>query len=73
MLAKTVADFKLMAKDVFILIGGPDGLSPECLARANQKWSLSALTFPHALARVLMLEQLYRACSMLENHPYHRE
>lgn len=55
------------------LIGGPDGLSDRCLKRANVKWSLSALTFPHTLARVILLEQLYRATSLLANHPYHRE
>ena len=57
---------------VCLLIGGPDGLAPECLTRAQQRWSLSKLTLPHALARVLVQEQLYRAWSLLTNHPYHR-
>lgn len=57
---------------VCLLIGGPDGLSPECLSRASRKWGLSKLTLPHALARVLVLEQLYRAASLLSGHPYHR-
>ena len=60
-------------RDVALLIGGPDGFTPEVLARANFKWSLSKLTFPHALVRVVLAEQLYRAHSLLNNHPYHRE
>lgn len=59
--------------DVALLIGGPDGFAPEVLARANYKWALSKLTFPHALVRVVLAEQLYRAHSLLTNHPYHRE
>lgn len=54
------------------LIGGPDGLAPECLQRADWRWSLSPLTLPHGLARVVMAEALYRAWSVLQNHPYHR-
>lgn len=57
---------------VCLLIGGPDGLSAECLSRARHKWGLSRLTLPHALARVLVLEQLYRAHSLQSGHPYHR-
>ncbi len=60
-------------ENLALLIGGPDGLGPEVLARANQRWSLSRLTFPHALVRLLLAEQLYRAYSVLANHPYHRE
>ena len=60
-------------RDVAFLIGGPDGLAPECLARADERLSLSALTFPHGLVRVLLAEQLYRAISLLKGHPYHRE
>ena len=55
-----------------ILIGGPDGLSPACLARADVCWSLSDLTLPHPLVRVLLAEQLYRAWTITVNHPYHR-
>ena len=55
------------------IIGGPDGLSADCRAAANSLWSLSSLTLPHSMARVILLEQLYRAWSMLQNHPYHRE
>lgn len=59
-------------RDVCLLIGGPDGHAPEVLARADKKWSLSKLTLPHALVRVVVAEQLYRAWSLLSNHPYHR-
>jgi 23S rRNA (pseudouridine1915-N3)-methyltransferase len=55
-----------------MLIGGPDGLAPACLARANQLWSLSSLTLPHALVRIVVGEQLYRAMSLRAGHPYHR-
>jgi 23S rRNA (pseudouridine1915-N3)-methyltransferase len=55
------------------LIGGPDGLGPEILKQATWRWSLSALTFPHAMVRVMLAEALYRAHSVLHNHPYHRE
>ena len=58
--------------DIALLIGGADGLSQECLSAAKSKWSLSKLTFPHPLARVILAEQLYRAWSLLNNHPYHR-
>ncbi|MBM4196099.1 MAG: 23S rRNA (pseudouridine(1915)-N(3))-methyltransferase RlmH [Gammaproteobacteria bacterium] len=58
---------------VAILIGGPDGLSDACRARANRLWSLSRLTLPHALVRVVLAEQLYRAWTILQGHPYHRE
>lgn len=59
-------------QDVSIVIGGPDGVSDELLSEASVKLSLSALTFPHTLARVVLLEQIYRAWSILNNHPYHR-
>ncbi|MCB1668765.1 MAG: 23S rRNA (pseudouridine(1915)-N(3))-methyltransferase RlmH [Porticoccaceae bacterium] len=55
-----------------LLIGGPDGLAPECMARANTRWSLSNLTLPHPLVRILLAEQLYRAWSINVGHPYHR-
>jgi 23S rRNA (pseudouridine1915-N3)-methyltransferase len=60
-------------QDVAMLIGGPDGFGAAVRARANLVWSLSALTFPHAIARLLVVEQLYRAHALLANHPYHRE
>jgi 23S rRNA (pseudouridine1915-N3)-methyltransferase len=55
-----------------LLIGGPDGLGQECLERADLQWSLSPLTLPHALVRIVVAEQLYRAISMHSGHPYHR-
>jgi 23S rRNA (pseudouridine1915-N3)-methyltransferase len=55
------------------LIGGPDGHAPAVRARAIESWSLSPLTLPHGLARVMLVEQLYRAQSVLLGHPYHRE
>lgn len=60
------------ARPLALLIGGPDGLADACRLRANQSWSLSPLTLPHALARVVLAEQLYRAMSLLAGHPYHR-
>jgi 23S rRNA (pseudouridine1915-N3)-methyltransferase len=60
------------ARPLALLIGGPDGLSDSCRSRANQSWSLSPLTLPHGLVRVLLAEQIYRAMSMLAGHPYHR-
>jgi 23S rRNA (pseudouridine1915-N3)-methyltransferase len=57
---------------VSLLVGGPDGLAPECLKRADQRWSLSNLTFPHPLVRVVLAEQIYRSWSVVNNHPYHR-
>lgn len=59
-------------RDLALLIGGPDGLAPECLARAELRWSLSPLTLPHGLVRIVVAEQLYRAWSFLKGHPYHR-
>ena len=58
--------------DLAFLIGGPDGFAPEVLQRSNFQWSLSRLTLPHALVRVVLAEQLYRAHGVLANHPYHR-
>lgn len=57
---------------VVLLVGGPEGLSPLCLQKAQQRWSLSALTLPHAVVRIVVAEQLYRAWSILHHHPYHR-
>ncbi len=55
-----------------LLIGGPDGLAETCRQRADQSWSLSPLTLPHALVRVVLAEQIYRAMSLMAGHPYHR-
>ena len=59
-------------RDVALLVGGPEGLAPQCRSRADEQWSLSPLTLPHALVRVLIAEQIYRAWSILQGHPYHR-
>lgn len=59
-------------QDIALLVGGPEGLSDEARAAAAQLWSLSPLTLPHPLVRVILAEQLYRAWSILRNHPYHR-
>ena len=59
-------------RDLAFLIGGPEGLDAACLERAQERLSLSALTLPHGLARVVLAEQLYRASSLLKGHPYHR-
>ena len=71
-LAKLLNGWLQEGRDQALLVGGPDGLAPECVARANLKWSLSPLTLPHGLVRVVVAEQLYRAWSILKNHPYHR-
>jgi 23S rRNA (pseudouridine1915-N3)-methyltransferase len=72
-LARWWAKRRQEGRDIAFLIGGPEGLAPACLARADERLSLSALTFPHGLVRVLLAEQLYRADSLLRGHPYHRE
>lgn len=72
-LAEQITKWQSMGNNVALLIGGPDGLSSQCLDRADQRWSLSALTFPHPLVRVVLAETIYRAWSVTVNHPYHRE
>lgn len=71
-LANKLRDWHDHAVNVSLLIGGPEGLAPACLQRANLQWSLSPLTFPHPLVRVIVAEQLYRSWTLLQNHPYHR-
>lgn len=71
-LSNQLEKWKHNGKDICLLVGGPDGLSDSCKQRAVQSWSLSRLTFPHPLVRVLLAEQLYRAQSILNHHPYHR-
>jgi 23S rRNA (pseudouridine1915-N3)-methyltransferase len=72
-LAKFLESRALDGRDVAFCIGGPDGLAPQVDARADLRWSLSALTLPHALARVVVAEALYRAVSIIKRHPYHRK
>lgn len=71
-LAARLQDWQQQGVTPAILIGGPEGLDPACLAAAREQWSLSALTLPHPLVRVLLAEQLYRAWSIMAGHPYHR-
>lgn len=71
-LANELENWLADATDIALLIGGADGLSSECLNSAKSKWSLSSLTFPHPLVRIILAEQLYRAWSISKNHPYHR-
>jgi 23S rRNA (pseudouridine1915-N3)-methyltransferase len=59
-------------RNIALLVGGPEGLADCCLARAGERWSLSALTLPHPLVRILVAEQVYRCWSLLRGHPYHR-
>lgn len=72
-LAQHLARWLQEGRPLALLIGGPDGLEAGCRARAEQVWSLSPLTLPHGLVRVLVAEQMYRAMSLLQGHPYHRE
>lgn len=72
-LAEQLRGWQLEATDVALVIGGPDGLEPAFRAGAHQRIRLSDLTLPHAMARVLLIEQLYRAWSINAGHPYHRE
>lgn len=71
-LAAQLQDWQMGGANISLLIGGPDGLSDDCLAQAERRWSLSALTLPHPLVRVLLAEQLYRAWTITVKHPYHR-
>lgn len=72
-LARQLEGWQMSGDNLSLLIGGPDGLSPDCLARAERRWSLSALTLPHPLVRILLAEQLYRAWTITVKHPYHRD
>lgn len=71
-LAQQLSDWQTRSQTVNFLVGGPDGLSHSCLQKANWSWSLSPLTFPHFLVRIIIVEQIYRAYSLLVGHPYHR-
>ena len=72
-LARWLGERQQDGRDLTFVIGGPDGHGPAILVKAALRWSLSALTFPHAMVRVILAEQLYRAHTVLQNHPYHRE
>ncbi len=71
-LSQRLEHWRGQGRDLAFLIGGPEGHAAEVLDRADERWSLGPLTLPHMLVRLLVAEQLYRACAMLANHPYHR-
>ncbi len=71
-LAKNMEKWMMSGCDVSLLVGGPEGMSKACRDRADYLWSLSSLTYPHPLVRVVLAEQLYRAWAITANHPYHR-
>ena len=71
-LAGELQRWQLGGSNISLLVGGPDGLADECLQRSDQRWSLSALTLPHPLVRIVLAEQLYRAWAINNHHPYHR-
>lgn len=72
-LAEKLQSWQGLGRDVSIVVGGADGLHPSLKQRADWLWSLSKLTLPHAFVRVLLTEQLYRAHTVIQHHPYHRE
>lgn len=71
-LAEQLTRWMMQGRPLSLLVGGPDGLAPACLSRADQQWSLGPLTLPHPLVRVVLAEQLYRAWTITIGHPYHR-
>ena len=71
-LAKQLAHWQQQGKPLALFIGGPGGHPPQTIEHSHEQWSLSSLTFPHALVRVLIAEQLYRAQCILQGHPYHK-
>ena len=72
-LSRELESWLTAGRDVALLVGGPDGLAPACQQRAGSAWSLSPLTLPHPLVRVVLAEQLYRAWTLYKGHPYHRQ
>lgn len=71
-LAQRLGDWMGQGRDLALIVGGPDGLDARCLESVDRRWSLSPLTLPHGLVRVVVAEQLYRAWTVLRGHPYHR-
>ena len=72
-LSESISQWQMNGDDIAIIIGGADGVDKNIKKQAHKTWSLSALTFPHPLVRVIIMEQIYRSYSLLSNHPYHRE
>lgn len=71
-LAQHLTTWHQEGRNIDLLIGGPDGLAADCVNKADTKWSLSPLTLPHPLVRIILAEQLYRALTIMQGHPYHR-
>jgi 23S rRNA (pseudouridine1915-N3)-methyltransferase len=71
-LASRMDDLQNLHSHLCIIIGGPEGLHPKLLKKAQEKWSLSPLTFPHPLVRIILMESLYRSWCIMNNHPYHK-
>lgn len=71
-LAAQLGNWHQDGRNIDLLVGGPEGLAPACLQKAQEKWSLSPLTFPHILVRLIVAEQIYRAWTIMQGHPYHR-
>lgn len=71
-LAQRLGSLRDLGQDLILLVGGPDGLCPELSRQCDEQWSLSALTLPHPLVRIILAEQVYRAWTLLTGHPYHR-
>ena len=71
-LANTLIDWQQFNQNTSLLIGGPEGIAPDYLNKAHARWSLSSLTLPHPLVRIIIIEQLYRAWTIQQQHPYHR-
>ena len=71
-LAERLQRWQRDGRDIALIIGGPDGIDPDLRRTADETMSLSAMTLPHGIARVMLLEQLYRAATVIKGHPYHR-
>lgn len=71
-LAQRLEHWRGLGRDLALLVGGPEGHAEDVVTRADERWSLGPLTLPHMLVRLVVAEQLYRAASLLANHPYHR-
>lgn len=71
-LAMQAEGWRMEGQNISLLVGGPDGLDSRCVAQADQRWSLSGLTLPHPLVRIIVAEQIYRAWTLLQSHPYHK-
>ena len=71
-MAQEISNFQNQGRNLSLIIGGPEGLAPDCLQAAHYQWSLSDLTLPHPMVRVILAEQIYRCWSLLHGHPYHK-